>query len=150
MANAKTIYYTVCTVFAAVGTVIARLLGGFDAALQAMIWTMAIDYATGILCALVWKKSPKSADGAFESKASVKGLFRKAGMLLVVLIAYQLDTLAGTAGIVRTAVIMFFIANDGFSIIENLGIMGVPLPDALKNAFEVLKSKSDTTADTDK
>jgi toxin secretion/phage lysis holin len=140
----------VSAAFAVVGTAITQFLGGWDIALQTLIVMMAIDYLTGVLCALVWKKSPKSEDGAFESKASLKGLFRKMGMLLAVLIAYQLDSLAGTAGIVRTAVIMFFIANDGFSIIENLGIMGVGLPDALKNAFEVLRSKSDTKTDDSK
>ncbi len=88
----------------------------------------------------MWHKSPKTADGAFESKASIKGLFRKMGILLAVLLGAQLDLLTGTQ-MVRNCVIMFFIVNDGFSIIENLGIMGLPLPDGLKNAFEALRDK---------
>ena len=109
---------------------------------MAMVWViaMAIDYLTGILCALVWKKSPKSESGAFESKASLKGLIRKCAVLILVYIGALLDELTEQT-IVRTAVIIFFIANDGFSIIENLGIMGVPMPDVVKNAFELLQMK---------
>ena len=93
-------------------------------------------------CALVWKKSPKSEDGSFNSKASLKGLFRKAGILLAVLIAYHLDRFAGT-DCIRNAAITFFIANDGFSVVENLGVMGLPMPAAVKNAFEILRQKSE-------
>lgn len=140
--SAKSIYYTVLTLASAAGTAIAQWLGGWDTALQTLVMFMAIDYITGVLCALVWKKSPKSTDGAFESKSSIKGIFRKGGILFTVFIAYRLDELAGTS-VVRTAVILFFIANDGFSIIENLGVMGVPMPDIVKNAFELLKKKSE-------
>lgn len=64
-------------------------------------------------------------------------------MLLVVYVAVQLDTVANTGGYLRTAVILFFIANEGFSVIENLGIMGVPMPPAVKNAFAAIKSKAE-------
>lgn len=143
--KAKTVYYTALGAFSAVGTVIAQALGGWDTALRALCIVMAVDYLTGVVCALVWKRSPKSADGAFESKASMKGLFRKMAVLLCVLVAYQLDKLSGTQ-VVRELVILFFLANDGFSILENLGIMGVPMPAALKNAFALLKDKAEDTA----
>ena len=142
--NIKEIYYLVCGAIAAAGTVVVNALGGWDASLKTLVILMAIDYLTGILCALVWKRSPKSADGAFESKASIKGLLRKGAMLLVVYIAARLDLMAST-NFVRTATILFFCANDGFSIIENLGIMGVPLPPAVKSAFELLKAKGDVS-----
>lgn len=103
---------------------------------------MAVDYLLGILIALVWHKSQKTADGTFESNASVKGLLRKFSVLLIVYVAVQLDTEANTGGYLRTAVILFFIANEGFSVAENLGIMGVPMPPAVKNAFAVIKSKA--------
>ena len=90
----------------------------------------------------MWKQSRKKEDGAFESRASVKGLFRKCGMLLCVLVAARLDPLFGGEGYVRTTVIFFFIANDGFSMVENLGLMGLPMPQALKNAFAELRKKS--------
>ena len=140
--DAKEIYYATLGGIAVVGTVIAEALGGWDAGLKTLVIFMAIDYITGILCALIWKRSPKSETGAFESKASLKGLIRKCAVLVLVYVAALLDTLTGQK-IVRTAVIMFFIANDGFSIIENLGIMGVPMPDVVKNAFELLRNNSD-------
>lgn len=142
MNEARTAYYGALTAFSLVGTAIAEALGGWDGALKALVCIMAVDYITGVVCALIWHKSPKSADGTFESKASIKGLFRKGAILLVVLVAYKVDLLAGTAGVTRTAVILFFCANDGMSIVENLGIMGVPMPPALKDAFAVLRQKS--------
>ncbi|MDD3429304.1 MAG: phage holin family protein [Oscillospiraceae bacterium] len=72
-------------------------------------------------------------------------MVRKAGILLIVLIACRLDQMTGTT-VVRTAVILFFIANDGFSIVENMGIMGVPMPPIVKNGFELLRQKSESTA----
>lgn len=134
------VYYGTLVAISAAAGVAAQFLGGWDYALQTLCLIMAADYITGVVCALVWHRSPKTTDGAFESKASIKGLFRKAGILLAVLIAYNLDKLAGTE-IARTATIMFFIANDGFSIVENLGIMGLPMPDVIKNAFEMLRKK---------
>lgn len=143
MNEARTAYYGALTAFSLVGTAIAEALGGWDGALKALVCIMAVDYITGVVCALIWHKSPKSANGTFESKASIKGLFRKGAILLVVLVAYKVDLLAGTAGVTRTAVILFFCTNDGMSIVENLGIMGVPMPPpALKDAFAVLRQKS--------
>ena len=138
----KTAYYSALVTMAAVGTILAEALGGWDTALQTLLILMAIDYLTGLLCALVWRRSPKTDSGAFESKASLKGLIRKGAILLVVYIAAQLDRLMGTS-VTRLAVIMFFIANDGFSIIENLGIMGVPMPEGVKNAFALLRQQGE-------
>lgn len=140
--NVKLTYYTSLAVLATAGAAITEALGGWDTALQTLVILMAIDYVTGLLCALIWKRSPKTADGTFESKASLKGLIRKGAILLVVYIAARLDVLMNTE-ITRLAVILFFIANDGFSILENLGIMGVPLPGIVKNAFALLREKSD-------
>lgn len=140
--NVKLTYYSSLAVLAAAGAAIAEALGGWDTALQTLVVLMAIDYVTGLLCALIWKRSPKTADGTFESKASLKGLIRKGAILLVVYIAARLDVLMNTE-ITRLAVCMFFVANDGFSILENLGIMGVPLPGIIKNAFTLLREKSD-------
>lgn len=142
--NVKAAYYLILAAIAAAGATITEALGGWDTSLQTLVVLMAIDYVTGILCAAVWKKSPKSESGAFESKASLKGLIRKGAILLVVYIATRLDIMTGTT-ITRTAVIMFFIANDGFSIIENIGIMGVPMPPQIKNAFALLRK--DETAE---
>lgn len=140
--NAKTVYYTICGAFAATGAFIARLLGGWDTALQTLIALMVADYLTGVLIALVWHKSGKTTNGTFESHASIKGLFRKTGYLLCIYIATRLDILTG-ADVCRNVTILFFIANDGFSLLENFGIMGVPYPKAMRDAFEALKETSE-------
>lgn len=139
--SAKATYYLILAAIATVGTAIAEGLGGWDTALQTLVILMAIDYVTGLLCAIVWRKSPKTESGAFESKASIKGLIRKGAILLVVYIAARLDLLIGT-DVTRTAVICFFAANDGFSIVENLGIMGVPMPEIVKRGFALLRERS--------
>ena len=141
--NARMIYFSVLTGFSAVGAAISSALGGWDKFIQTLVIFMAIDYILGIIIALVWKKSQKSADGSFESNASLKGLLRKGAMLLLVFISVQLDLVLGDGQYIRTAVILFFIANEGFSIIENLGIMGLPMPDVIKNAFAAIKKKSE-------
>lgn len=148
MNSAKSIYYTVLAGIAAIGGVASQYLGGWDQLTQLLAWAMAIDYLTGALCAAVWHKSPKTATGGYESRAGFKGLIRKGVIVLIVMIAAELDKLAGTTAM-RTATILFFAANDGMSILENLGIMGVPYPPALKNAFEVLRRKSEDKGDGD-
>lgn len=148
MNSAKSIYFTVLAGLAAVGGIASQYLGGWDQLTKLLAWAMAIDYLTGALCAAVWHKSPKTATGGYESRAGFKGLIRKGVIVLIVMIAAELDKLAGTTAM-RTATILFFAANDGMSILENLGIMGVPYPPALKNAFEVLRRKSDDKGDSD-
>ncbi|WP_085833490.1 phage holin family protein [Clostridium merdae] len=141
--SAKSMYFSALTAFSAAGAAILSALGGWDDSLQFLIGIMAVDYGLGILIAMVWHKSPKTADGTFESNASLKGLLRKLSVLLIVYVAVQLDTVANTGGYLRTAVILFFIANEGFSIIENFGIMGVPMPDVVKNAFAAIKQQTE-------
>ncbi len=136
------IYYQILGVFSVVVGGIASALGGFDVILKFLVILMAIDYVTGVIIALVWKKSPKSTNGGVESHQSIKGLFRKGGMLLVVYIAVQLDLITGTDQFVRNAAIMFFIGNEGISVTENFGIMGVKYPPFISNAFEVLKERN--------
>lgn len=133
----------IISALAAIGSAVSVLLGGWDTALQTMIILMGVDYVTGIIIALVFKKSIKSNKGSFESGASIKGLFRKFGIILIVLVACQLDNMIGTDDYTRNAVILFFSANEGLSIVENLGIMGLPMPSVIKNAFEVLKKTAD-------
>lgn len=139
--NAKGIYYILLAGLATVGATIAQYMGGWDQLTKLLAWVMGIDYLTGALCAAVWHKSPKTTSGGYESNAGFKGLLRKGVIILIVMIAAELDKLANTNAM-RTATILFFTANDGMSILENLGIMGVPYPPALKNAFEVLRRKS--------
>lgn len=128
-------------IFIGIGAIsgfVTMLLGGWDAALATLLLFMLMDWVTGgILLPAVFKKSPKSKNGALESRAGWKGLCRKGMMLLIVLVAVRLDLLMGT-DYLRDAVCIAFIANEALSIIENAGLMGVPLPEMLRNAIDIL------------
>lgn len=129
-----------CTVFGACGGVVASALGGWDAAVVTLIIFMAIDYASGLILAGVFKRSSKSETGALDSKAGWKGLAKKCMTLLFVLIGARLDIMIGTEYI-RDAIIIGFCANELISIVENAGMMGLPLPDAVQKAIEILREK---------
>lgn len=132
----------ICTGIGVVGGAIAALFGGWDASLIALLLFMAIDYVSGLVVAGVFHKSKKSENGALESKAGWKGLAKKAMTLLFVLIAHQLDVVIGVCYI-RDAVIIGFMANELISIVENAGLMGLPLPAAVTKAVDVLTNKAD-------
>lgn len=136
----KTMKYRILTFTVLVGGVVAELFGGWDRALQALLLFMAMDWITGgILLPGVFGKSPKSPTGALESRAGWKGLCRKGMTLLYVLIAAQLDRLLGI-NYVRDAVCIGFIANEMLSIVENAGLMGIPLPEMFIKTIDVLKT----------
>lgn len=141
--KAVQIRHTVFALLAAIGSAAAEALGGWDTALQVLTGFMAADYVTGLLVAAVWHRSEKSASGALESNACFKGLLRKGVVLLVVWMAAMLDRAAGTA-FVCTAACMFFIANEGISILENTAIMGVPYPSFVKDMLEVMRESADS------
>ena len=140
--DAGTIKNAVLAALAAAGSLLANALGGWDAALELLAVCMAVDYATGMLVAGVFRRSGKTESGALDSRAGFKGLCRKGAQLLVVLVAARLDTLLG-GGYTRTAVILFFIGNEGLSILENLGLMGVPYPASLERALSALRDKGE-------
>lgn len=126
-----------------IGGFIASLFGGWDAALVTLIIFMAIDYITGLIVAGVFHNSEKTANGALESRAGWKGLCRKGVTLLVVLVACRLDLVMGS-NFIRDAVIIAFVANETISIIENAGLMGIPIPAAIMRAIEILKNKAES------
>ena len=103
------------------GSFAANALGGWDASLQVLIALMVADYITGVLVAAVWHKSTKSQSGALDSKAGFKGILKKCAILALVWIGVLLDNATG-AYYIRTAVVLFFIGNEGISLLENLGI----------------------------
>ncbi|MGN0518129.1 MAG: holin family protein [Acutalibacteraceae bacterium] len=133
---------TICTILGAIGSGIAAVFGGWDAALLTLIIFMAIDYITGLIVAGVFHKSNKSNSGALQSHAGFKGLCKKGAVLLIVLVAARLDITIGTTYI-RDAVCIAYIANEAISIIENVGLMGVPMPQVILKAIDVLKNKSE-------
>lgn len=122
------------------GSFVANALGGWDAAMQVLVALMVADYVTGVLVAAVWQRSSKSATGALDSKAGFKGILKKCAILLLVWIGVLLDQALGSA-YVRTAVILFFIGNEGLSLLENIGLMGVPYPAFLQRMLEALHDK---------
>lgn len=133
----------ICTTIGIIGSGIAALFGGFDAALVTLILFMGIDYITGLIVAGVFHKSEKTENGMLESRAGWKGLCRKGVTLLIVLIACRLDLMMGS-NFIRDAVVIAFVANETISIIENAGLMGIPIPAAIVRAIEVLKNKADS------
>lgn len=137
--------YKIITAIGLAGSALATLFGGWDKFLQTLLLFMAVDWFTGgILLPAVFGKSPKSEKGTLESRAGWKGLCRKAMTLFYVLIAARLDALMGT-DYLRDAVCIGFIANEALSIIENAGLMGLPLPERLKKSIDVLKAKADSS-----
>lgn len=132
----------ICTAIGMVGAAVSTIFGGWSEALTTLLICMAIDYITGLVVAGVFHNSPKSETGALESNAGLKGLFRKAAMLLFVLIGHRLDVAVGTTYI-RDAVCIAFIANEVLSLVENAGLMGVPIPEVITNAIDVLKNKEE-------
>ena len=135
--NVMAIKNSVLAVVAAVGSFAAHALGGWDASMQVLVALMVADYITGVLVAAVWHKSTKSTSGALDSKAGFKGLLKKCMILVLVMIGVLLDQAMGTEYI-RMMVVIFFIGNEGISLLENLGLMGVPYPEFLHKALEAL------------
>lgn len=138
--DANAIKNGVLAAFAFIGSFVANALGGWDAAMQVLVALMVADYITGVLVAAVWHKSSKSSSGTLNSVAGFKGILKKCAILLLVWLGVLLDQALGSA-YVRTAVILFFIGNEGLSLLENLGLMGVPYPAFLQRTLEALHDK---------
>ena len=130
----------ICTGFGMISALFASLFGGWDAALMALMICMAVDYISGSIVALVFHNSNKTPSGCYNSAYGLKGLCKKGLMLLFVVVAVQADNLLGIH-YVRDAVCLGFCANEILSIVENLGLAGVPLPEAVLKALEQLHGK---------
>lgn len=116
-------------------TTLLYLLGGWDIALKFLVTVISLDYVTGVLSALYNKR--------LDSKIGLKGILKKFGYLCIVALSTIIDGIMGETGVIRTLVIYFFVANDGLSILENMGKMGVPLPKKLLDALNQLKDGND-------
>lgn len=132
----------VTVIIGLIGSAVTTLFGGWSAGLTTLIIFMAIDYLSGLLVAGVFKTSKKSETGALNSNVGFKGLCKKGMVLLIVLIAYRLDLMIGT-NYIRDAVVIGFCVNELLSIVENAGLMGIPLPPILIKAIDVLMNKED-------
>lgn len=114
-------------------TALSYLLGGFDSALKCLIIVIIIDYLTGIISSIY--------NNTLNSKTGLKGILKKFCYLLIVTVAVVIDGITGETGVIRNLVIFFFVANDGISILENVGKMGIKYPEKLKEILEQLNEK---------
>jgi toxin secretion/phage lysis holin len=142
MNNVSNLKVAICTTLGVCGSLAAKLFGGWSEDMVTLIIFMAVDYIMGLIVAGVFKNSNKSATGALDSHAGWKGLCKKGVMLAFILVAYRVDILLAT-DYIRTTAIIGFIANEAISIVENAGLMGVPLPETIKKAIESLKGEID-------
>ena len=134
----KEFWNTIQLVFAAVGGWLGWFLGGCDGLLYALLAFVVVDYVTGIMCAVVDKK--------LSSAVGFKGIFKKVLIFTLVGIANIVDVqVLGTPGVLRTAVIFFYLSNEGVSMLENAAHLGLPVPDAIKTVLERLHDRSNTT-----
>lgn len=140
MENVNNFKIAIMSIFGIIGCITANLLGGWDTALQTLVLFMAVDYMTGLIVAGVFKKSDKTESGALESRVGWKGLSKKGVTLMIVLVASQLDKVTGTE-MIRNAVVIAYMVNEAISIVENAGLMGVPVPPVIRRALEILKDK---------
>lgn len=129
----------VCASTGLIGTLVTATLGGWNDAIITLFIFMIIDYITGLICAGVFKKSKKSKSGGLSSSACLKGLFKKVGELILVMIAVRFDMLTGTSYI-KDGTIIALIVSETISIIENLGLMGVPIPEIITKSIDLLKN----------
>lgn len=124
----------ICGIASTILTFIVYLLGGFDVAIICLLISIVLDYISGIIKAYITKQ--------LSSEIGFKGIIKKVAMLLIVMLAVLIDRVTGESGAIRTLVIYYFVANEGLSIIENLGEAGVPIPSIIKDSLKVLKKES--------
>ena len=136
----KEFWNTIQLVFAAVGGWLGYFLGGCDGLLYALIAFVAIDYITGVMCAI--------SDKTRSSEVGFKGICRKVLIFLLVGIGHIVDAqVIGSVGVLRTAVIFFYLSNEGVSLIENAAHLGLPVPDKLKAVLEQLHDRAEKGGD---
>ena len=130
----KEFWNTIQLVFAAIGGWLGYFLGGCDGLLIALVVFVVVDYLTGVMCAI--------ADHKLSSAVGFKGICRKVLIFLLVGIANILDVqVIGSGSVLRTAVIFFYISNEGVSLVENAAHLGLPVPDKLKDVLEQLHDR---------
>lgn len=133
----KEFWNTIQLVFAAIGGWLGYFLGGCDGLLYALIAFVVVDYLTGVMCAI--------ADKNLSSEVGFKGICRKVLIFILVGIANILDVqVIGDGSILRTAVIFFYLSNEGVSLLENAGHLGLPIPEKLKEVLEQLHNRADS------
>ena len=132
----KEFWNTIQLVFAGLGGWLGYFLGGCDGLLYALLAFVVLDYITGIMCAVV--------DHQLSSEIGFKGIFKKVLIFALVGIGQILDVhVIGTGAVMRTAVIFFYLSNEGISLLENAGHLGLPIPEKLKAVLEQLHDRAE-------
>lgn len=130
----KNIWYAIQVVLSVIGGWLGWFLGGCDGLLYALIAFVAVDYTTGVMCAIV--------DHKLSSEVGFKGICKKVLIFALVGIANIIDVkIMGTSPVLRTAVICFYLSNEGVSLLENAGHIGLPIPDKLKDILAQLHNR---------
>ena len=138
----KEFWNIIQTVFAALGGWIGYFLGGCDGLLIALIVFITIDYVTGLICAI--------SDHKLSSEVGFQGIAKKIMIILLVGVAHLLDKYVfGEVGVVRTAVIFYYISNEGISVLENASHLGLPIPQKLKKVLQQLHDRGDGDDEND-
>lgn len=136
----KEFWNTIQFIFTAVGGWLGWFLGGWDGLLYALILFVVLDYITGVMCAVVDKK--------LSSEVGFKGIFRKVLIFALVGVGHVLDTqIIGAGSVLRTAVIFFYLSNEGVSLLENAAHLGLPIPEKLKVVLEQLHDRAEKGGD---
>jgi toxin secretion/phage lysis holin len=132
----KEFWNTIQVIFAGIGGWLGYFLGGCDGLLFALVVFVVFDYITGVMCAI--------NDHTLSSEVGFKGICRKVIIFILVGIANILDVqVIGTGSVLRTAIIFFYISNEGVSLLENAGHLGLPIPTKLKDILEQLHDRSE-------
>ena len=136
----KEFWNTIQLVFAAVGGWLGYFLGGCDGLLYTLLAFVVLDYITGIMCAIV--------DHKLSSAIGFRGIFRKVLIFALVGVGHLLDLqVLGSVGVLRTAVIFFYLSNEGVSLVENAAPLGLPIPEKLKAVLEQLHDRAEKEED---
>ena len=130
----------VCASAGVIGSAISGFLGGWDTAIDTLFLFMIIDYFSGVAVAGIWHKSPKTGTGSLSSVIGFKGIVKKIMMLIFVAIGHRLDILF-TVDYFRLGICFAFMSNELISIVENAGLMGLPIPEFVSKAIDLLKQK---------
>lgn len=142
MQTMTTIKAAACFNIGVLGAFLASFLGGWTGAMTTLLIFMAADYITGILVAAVFHKSKKTETGAMSSKVGFQGLVRKCVIFIFVIIAARLDLLLDTT-VIKDGTCIGFCVNELISLVENAGLMGVPLPRKLTQAIDILTERNE-------
>ena len=136
----KEFWNTIQVIFTGVGGWLGWFLGGCDGLLYALVLFVVVDYITGVMCA--------AADHKLSSEVGFRGIWRKVLIFLLVGIGHVLDAqIIGTGSVLRTAVIFFYLSNEGVSLLENAGHLGLPIPEKLKVVLEQLHDRAEKDSD---